>query len=124
LYIPVYWFPSFIASVVNISKETAELSRHSFISNYLKPTKLGEIELQKLLSFKSFLNDFGTFAIKNPEEIVLWDFYLSYAQIFGLTDKILSTGYNKIIKNGSFEIDNLEAIHLNELTVIVNNNVF
>lgn len=89
----------------------------SSLKTYLEPTETGIKELQKLLSFKNFLKDFGTFAEKNPEEIILWDYYLCYAQVFGLTDSILKSGYDKLIKNSSFEIEDLDSVHLNEISI-------
>ena len=46
------------------------------------------------------------------------DYYLSYAQVFGLADKILETGYYKLIKNSSFDIDNIDSIKLSNIDVI------
>lgn len=92
----------------------------SSLKNYLEPTAAGAKELQKLLSFKRFLKDFGNFAKKSPEEIILWDYYLCYAQVFGLTDSILKSGYVRLVKNSSFEIDDLNLIHLNEISIDFN----
>ncbi len=117
LYIPLRVIGSIIVGTIVTSQIGASEMYQSQISKYLEPTAKGKEELQKLYSFKAFINDFGLFASKNPEEIVLWDFYLSYAQIFGLTDKILSTGYDKIIKNGSFEIDNLDEISFDKIDI-------
>lgn len=118
LAIPFYLIP-FIMKTLNI---TNSYSYNAIISGYLKHTKQGEKEVHKLYSFKSFIDDFGAFASKNPEEVVLWDYYLGYAQVFGLTDKILKTGYDKIIRNGSFQIDNINAISLKNIKVNLNKN--
>ena len=83
--------------------------------NNLKRTPKGIEEYYKLRSFANFLGDFGAFAGKEPEEIVLWDYYLSYAQIFGLTKKIMKTGYNKLINNSSFNIDDINNLTLNNI---------
>ena len=40
--------------------------------NNLKRTPKGIEEYYKLRSFANFLDDFGAFAGKEPEEIVLW----------------------------------------------------
>lgn len=82
------------------------------VNNNLKKTPYGIDELNKLKSFKSFLHDFGNFANKYPEEIVLWDRYLSYAQVFGLTKDIMKTGYTQLVKNSSFSIDSIDNITL------------
>ena len=85
------------------------------MSNNLKRTPKGIEEYYKLRSFANFLDDFGAFAGKEPEEIVLWDYYLSYAQVFGLTEKIMKTGYNKLINNSSFNIDDINNLTLNNI---------
>lgn len=85
------------------------------MSNNLKRTDKGLEEYYKLKSFANFLDDFGAFAGKEPEEIVLWDYYLSYAQVFGLTEKIMKTGYNKLINNSSFNIDDINNLTLNNI---------
>lgn len=85
------------------------------ISNNLKRTDKGLEEYYKLKSFANFLDDFGAFAKKEPEEIVLWDYYLSYAQVFGLTEKIMKTGYDKLINNSSFNIDDINNLTLDNI---------
>ena len=85
------------------------------MSNNLKRTDKGLEEYYKLKSFANFLDDFGAFAGKEPEEIVLWDYYLSYAQVFGLTEKIMKTGYNKLINNSSFNIDDINNLTLDNI---------
>lgn len=85
------------------------------MSNNLKRTDKGLEEYYKLKSFANFLDDFGAFAKKEPEEIVLWDYYLSYAQVFGLTEKIMKTGYDKLINNSSFNIDDINNLTLDNI---------
>ena len=68
-------------------------------------------------SFKAFIRDFGRFADKYPEEIVLWDRYLSYAQVFGLTKEIMQCGYSKLVKNSSFQIDSIDNISFDNIEV-------
>ena len=63
------------------------------------------------------LNDFGKFVDKSPEEVVLWDRYLSFAQAFGLTEEIMSTGYDKLVKNASFMIDSIDNISLSNIEI-------
>lgn len=100
-----------------IGEEQYKESYNEGLSNYMKPTEKGEEELHKLYAFKTFLNDFGTFASKKPEEIMLWDYYLSYAQVFGIADKIQSLGYKQIVQNSSFKIDGLNTIELHQIKV-------
>ena len=76
-----------------------------------------------LYSFKKFLDEFGSFVDKNPESVILWDRYLSYAQVFGLTKKIMSTGYKELIENSSFNIDNIDNISLQNIESIQKTNL-
>lgn len=45
----------------------------------------------------------------------LLPFLCSYAQIFGLTEKIMKTGYNKLINNSSFNIDDINNLTLDNI---------
>ena len=81
-------------------------------------TSKGKKELLKLNAFKAFINDFGNFVGKNAEEVELWDRYLSYAQVFGLTKQLMKTGYKQLVENSSFIIDDIENINLNNIEVI------
>ncbi len=83
--------------------------------NNLTRTKKGVKEYKKLLAFKSFIKDFGNFDERSIDEIVLWDYYLSYAQVFGLTKEIMQTGYNELVNNASFQIDNIDNITLDNI---------
>ncbi len=53
-----------------------------------KKTEKGIEHYAKWQAFRNFLDDFGTFELKELPEIVLWDRYLVYATIFGLADKV------------------------------------
>lgn len=53
-----------------------------------KRTIKGAEHYDKWKAFKNFLNDFGSFELKELPEIVLWERYLVYATIFGLADKV------------------------------------
>ncbi len=53
-----------------------------------KRTKKGNEHYRKWQAFKNFLNDFGTFDIKELPEIALWERYMVYAVIFGLAKKV------------------------------------
>lgn len=48
----------------------------------------GALHLKKWNAFKNFLNDFGTFDVKELPEIALWERYLVYATVFGLAKKL------------------------------------
>lgn len=111
LFFPVYYLPL----IFNIGKTYQDITFNRTLEGKLRPTSEGIENIHKLESFKSFINDFGFFAQKNPEEVILWEYYLSYAQLFGLTDKILKTGYKQLVVNPSFEIENINDINLEDL---------
>lgn len=87
------------------------------MNNNLTRTDKGIKELHKLYSFKAFIKDFGHFVDKKPEEVALWDRYLSYAQVFGLTKEIMESGHKELINNSSFQIDNIDNITLHNIEV-------
>ena len=87
------------------------------LNNKLTRTNKGVDELHKLYSFKAFIKNFGHFVDKKPEEVVLWDRYLSYAQVFGLTKEIMESGYKELIDNSSFHIDSIDNINFNNIEV-------
>lgn len=87
------------------------------LNNHLSRTDKGVVELQKLLSFKNFLMDFGNIVSKSHEEVVLWDRYLSYAVVFNLTKDIMKTGYKQLVENSSFQIDDIDNITINNIEI-------
>lgn len=48
----------------------------------------GALHKKKWDAFKNFLNDFGTFDVKELPEIALWERYLVYATVFGIAKKV------------------------------------
>lgn len=58
-----------------------------YIMTFNRRTKNGNEDYAKWKAFKNFLNDFGTFDIKELPEITLWERYMVYATIFGLAKK-------------------------------------
>lgn len=85
---------------------------------YLEPTDQGKEEIRKLLSFKKFMQEFGNFEDKTIDEINLWSHYIPYAEVFGLTKKIMKTGYKELVSNSSFDIKSLDDIKLNKIILI------
>ena len=63
----------------------------------------GALHVKKWNAFKNFLNDFGTFDIKELPEIALWERYLVYATIFGLAKKVQKSIEVKIKELGMDE---------------------
>lgn len=126
----VFWFiityiilivPFYLINVItgfkNIGKKTRDINYKNIIENTLFKTQKGVEELQKLNSFKAFISDFGYFVDKKVDEVVLWDRYLSYAQVFGLTKEIMKSGYKELVENSSFQIDDIENINLYNIEI-------
>ena len=121
LYLPMYYLTSLISAFKYHAKYTYESNYNAVLKDNLLLTQKGKEELSKLLAFKNFIKDFGHFADKKEEEIVLWEYYLSYAQVFNLADTILKTGYKNLIKNSAFNITNLDGIRLTNIYLTSDN---
>jgi len=118
LFFPLCWLPLVVRGFVNMARIAEKQTIKMYLTNHLHLTQKGIDEVHKLTSFAKFIDDFGSFASKNPEEIVIWDRYLSYAHVFALTDKIINSGYEQIVKNGSFDIDDANNINLNNINTL------
>ena len=114
----IFSFVEVIFKIIFEAQNTIDEQYNKEISKSLKLTPKGINELNKLKAFKAFIKDFGNFADKYPEEIILWDRYLSYAQVFGLTKDIMKTGYSKLIKNSSFQIDDINNITFDNIEIL------
>ena len=120
LYFVFFFFFSiyalFLSKILNTIMKKNDYQRSKFynmtLNNHLSRTDKGVVELQKLLSFKNFLMDFGNIVSKSPLEVVLWDRYLSY-----LTKDIMKTGYKQLVENSSFQIDDIDNITINNIEI-------
>jgi uncharacterized membrane protein len=93
-----------------------------------KRTKRGAEDYQKWKAFKRFLEDFGRFDEKELPEIVLWERYLVYANIFGIADKVGKTmkiKFNEINTNNQYSNGDLlfDYMMWNNLNHSINNTV-
>ena len=93
-----------------------------------KRTKGGAEDYQKWKAFKRFLEDFGRFDEKELPEIVLWERYLVYANIFGIADKVGKTmkiKFNEINTNNQYSNGDLlfDYMMWNNLNYSINNTV-
>lgn len=77
----VDYIPSYVAIVLVI------IFFFCSIAIYKKTVK-GSEHYARWNAFKNFLDDFGSFELKELPEIILWERYLVYATIFGLADKV------------------------------------
>lgn len=62
--------------------------------SYIETTELYE-EAKKMVGLKKFFADFSSMEDKSAVEVHLWDYYLQYAQIFGIADKV-ATEFKKM----------------------------
>jgi uncharacterized membrane protein len=76
-----------ITSIISgVKKSKSGVSIFSFMKRWT--TAYGQ-EARSWQSFKNFLGDIGHFQDKMPHDLVLWEKFLVYGALFGLTDKIL-----------------------------------
>ena len=84
---------------------------HNLPSCINKENRKGIEHFARWKAFKKFLNDFGTFELKELPEIELWERYLVYATIFGLADKVEKAMNVKIKEIGPMSTYNGVYIH-------------
>ena len=70
-----------------------------------KKTIKGSEHYARWNAFKNFLDDFGSFELKELPEIILWERYLVYATIFGLAEKVQKSMNVYISEMNLSEID-------------------
>lgn len=86
-----------IASVMNVINPISVLIPFAgiifmiYTLVFSKKTIKGNDHHARWMAFKNFLDDFGTFEIKDLPEIILWERYMVYATIFGLAKKVSKT---------------------------------
>lgn len=99
-----------------------------YVLIFNKRTKRGAEDYQKWKAFKRFLEDFGRFDEKELPEIVLWERYLVYANIFGIADKVGKTmkiKFNEINTNNQYSNGDLlfDYMMWNNFNHSINNTV-
>lgn len=62
-----------------------------YLFAFQKRTRRGSEDYNKWMAFKRFLKDFGRFEEKDLPEITLWERYLVYASIFGISHELSKT---------------------------------
>lgn len=109
---PVFFIVFLIMLFIGLLYEGKILNYNAKKNSMLKLTNLGKNEYYELCSLGKFLVDFGRFAEKNVNEIVIWEQYLSYAIMFRLNKEIIATGYDKLMINDSFIINDVDRVVL------------
>ncbi len=85
-----------------------------YLFTFKKRSEKGALHYKKWQAFKNFLQDFGTFDIKELPEIILWERYLVYATVLGIADKVQKTMNVKISqaeKIGGYDITPFAYYH-------------
>ena len=65
------------------------INEKKIFSKYYETKEIYE-EAKNLAGLKKFFEDFSSMEDKSAIEVHLWDYYLQYAQIFGIADKVAS----------------------------------
>lgn len=106
-----------IRNSIMLFRTSAAENYKSTLEKHLRRTSQGDIEFQKLQAFRAFLAQFPTFVDQDPEAVILWDRYLSYAQVFGLASELMATGYDQLINNAAFKIDDIDNVTLQNISL-------
>lgn len=120
LYAIVIGLGSIFSAIRELFQATNSVSYKDTLEKHLHRTPTGITELQKLLAFRAFLAQFNTFVDKDPEAVILWDRYISYAQVFGLAQELMRSGYSQLVDNAAFKIDDINNITFHNLQVSTN----
>ncbi len=77
-----------------------------------KRTKKGNEDYRRWNAFKRFLKDFGSFETKELPQIVLWEKYLVYAAVFGLTKEVSKAMNTKIAEYKDLDYNYFIDFHI------------
>ena len=91
-------------------KSSKEYAYNKEIIDTPKLSSFGNTEVQELYALGNFIKDFGKFADKHIEEIIIWEQYYSYAQLFNLTNYMLEEKYKKLTDNECFKVKNIHKV--------------
>ena len=96
---------------ITLTKDSA----HDKYGTYLVSSSMKK-EAIKMKGFKNFLKEFSEIGSKEAIEVNLWEYYLIYAQILGIADRVAKQ-FKKLypevieIKKGSYSYDDFEFIN-------------
>jgi len=106
-----------------INSETRNLENNGLLKYKFPPLKMKKIldpqlvnELKELLMLKNFLLDFSLIYEKEHIEVALWEYYLIFATLFGIADKV-DEQFNKLIPNYSIMSKIILSLSFENLTV-------
>lgn len=98
-------------------KVIIKAEKHPFvkIDKYYVTNEMKD-EAVKLKGFKNFLEEFSRINEKEPIEVNMWEYYLIYAQILGLADRVAKQFkklYPELINNPNYDYDYDDFIFIN-----------
>jgi uncharacterized membrane protein YgcG len=82
------WFDSVILEEKNKATERGLLDKLASNPNKRYETNKIYEEAKKLAGLRKFLKEFSSIEDKSSIEVHLWEYYLMYAQIFGIAEKV------------------------------------
>ncbi|MDD2409670.1 MAG: DUF2207 domain-containing protein [Bacilli bacterium] len=117
------WFDKVINEQINICiSNNLIIEEKKMFTNYLETNEIYE-EAKKLAGLKIFFKDFASMEDKSAIEVHLWEYYLQYAQIFGIAEKVASEfkklypdlitdiNYNDIIFINTFSTNSMQSAY-------------
>lgn len=82
-----------------------------YFTSYYETNEIYE-ETKKMAGLKKFFEDFASMEDKSAIEVHLWEYYLQYAQIFGIAEKVASE-FKKIYPNLITNLNYEDIIFIN-----------
>lgn len=64
------------------------LKSRDYLSRANRSTDLGKEEMKRVVQLRNFLDDYTLIEERSSQDVVLWKYYLIYAQLFGIADKV------------------------------------
>lgn len=117
------WFDNVLSTVRNNYIKSSDItvteSGKVFKSkSYVIGDRLHE-EAIKLSGLKKYLKEFSRIKEKEPIEVMLWQEYLIFAQIFGIAKEVskqFKNLYPEVFENTNYNIDYFDIIWINSIT--------
>lgn len=113
-----------ILAIVSLVIYTLMLLVAKYSITKLKPEYMEKYN--ELIGIKKYLKDYSLIKQRYPIEIALWDKYLVFASIFGMSDKVAKEFKEELLKQGIPESDmyiNNSILNMSINSMIINNSI-
>lgn len=113
-----------ILALVSLVIYTLMLLVAKYSITKLKPEYMEKYN--ELIGIKKYLKDYSLIKQRYPIEIALWDKYLVFASIFGMSDKVAKEFKEELLKQGIPESDmyiNNSILNMSINSMIINNSI-